>query len=207
MHRTFPTAIAPQSHTLFEDVQALATGALVIALGLTLLKSAGLLTGGTAGLAFLIHYATGWSFGAVFFAVNLPFYFFAVRALGVPFTLKTLAAVAMLSLLADQLPRWIAFASIDPVFAAVMGGALVGIGLLILFRHKASLGGINVLALYLQQRHGWRAGAVQMALDCAIVVGAFAIVDPRRIALSVLGAAALNLVVAINHKPGRYLGV
>lgn len=207
MHRTFPAAIAPQSHTLFEDAQALATGALVIALGLTLLKSAGLLTGGTAGLAFLIHYATGWSFGAVFFAVNLPFYFFAVRALGLPFTLKTLAAVAMLSLLADQLPRWIAFTSLDPVFAAVMGGALVGIGLLILFRHKASLGGINVLALYLQQRHGWRAGTVQMALDCAIVVGAFAIVDPRRIALSVLGAAALNLVVAINHKPGRYLGV
>ena len=46
-----------------------------------------------------------------------------------------------------------------------------------------------------------------MAFDVAIVVAAFAIVEPARVALSVLGAVALNLVVAINHKPGRYLGV
>jgi hypothetical protein len=46
-----------------------------------------------------------------------------------------------------------------------------------------------------------------MACDALIVVAAFAWVEPARIALSVLGAVALNLVVAINHKPGRYLGV
>jgi uncharacterized membrane-anchored protein YitT (DUF2179 family) len=76
-----------------------------------------------------------------------------------------------------------------------------------LFRHHASLGGLNVLALWLQERHGWRAGRVQMALDCAIVVAALALVEPARVALSVLGAVALNLVVAVNHRPGRYLGV
>ena len=54
---------------------------------------------------------------------------------------------------------------------------------------------------------GWRAGAVQMGIDCAIVVAALAIVDPASVAISVIGAVALNLVVAINHKPGRYLGV
>ncbi|MGE5665910.1 MAG: YitT family protein, partial [Betaproteobacteria bacterium] len=36
---------------------------------------------------------------------------------------------------------------------------------------------------------------------------AFAVVSPLRIALSVLGAVALNLILAINHRPGRYLGV
>jgi uncharacterized membrane-anchored protein YitT (DUF2179 family) len=46
-----------------------------------------------------------------------------------------------------------------------------------------------------------------MAVDCAIVAAALAIVDPGRVLLSVLGAVALNLVVAVNHKPGRYLGV
>jgi hypothetical protein len=34
-----------------------------------------------------------------------------------------------------------------------------------------------------------------------------ALVEPTLIAISVLGAVALNLVVAVNHKPGRYLGV
>jgi uncharacterized membrane-anchored protein YitT (DUF2179 family) len=76
-----------------------------------------------------------------------------------------------------------------------------------LFRHGASLGGINVLALHLQARRGWSAGRVQMACDALIVATAFAWVEPSRIALSVLGAVALNMVVAVNHKPGRYLGV
>jgi uncharacterized membrane-anchored protein YitT (DUF2179 family) len=93
------------------------------------------------------------------------------------------------------------------VYAGVMGGFLIGAGLLMLFRHKASLGGINILVLVLQERHGWRAGKVQMAIDCLIVLAAFTLVEPWLIAVSVLGAVALNLVVAVNHRPGRYLGV
>ena len=46
-----------------------------------------------------------------------------------------------------------------------------------------------------------------MLIDCTIVLAATAWVDLRLLAISVLGAVALNLVVAINHRPGRYLGV
>lgn len=194
-------------HTRFDDAQALATGALFVAFGIGLFGAAGLLTGGTAGIAFLVHYATGWPFGAVFFAVNLPFYWLAWRAMGAAFTVKTFAAIALVSLIVEALPRVLAIAHVAPAFAAVMGGCAIGAGLLMLFRHGASLGGLNVLALLLQQRRGWRAGHVQMACDVAIVAAAFAIVEPWRVALSVLGAVALNLVVAVNHRPGRYLGV
>ena len=38
-------------HTLFEDLQALLTGTLFISLAVMLYKHAGLLSGGTAGLA------------------------------------------------------------------------------------------------------------------------------------------------------------
>ena len=62
-------------------------------------------------------------------------------------------------------------------------------------------------SLLLQERRGWRAGRVQMALDVAIVAAAFVVVEPSRVALSVVGAVAVNLVVAINHRPGRYLAV
>jgi uncharacterized membrane-anchored protein YitT (DUF2179 family) len=200
-------APAASQHSAFEDAQAIATGALFIALGVALFASAGLLAGGTAGLAFLIHYATGWRFGVVFFVVNLPFYVLAWRAMGAAFTLKTFCAVAALSLTTELMPFVLRFESLQPLYAGVMGGFLIGAGLLMLFRHKASLGGINILALYLQQHRGWRAGKVQMAIDCVIVLAAFAVVEPWRIAVSVLGAVALNLVVAVNHRPGRYLGV
>jgi uncharacterized membrane-anchored protein YitT (DUF2179 family) len=83
----------------------------------------------------------------------------------------------------------------------------MGTGMLILFRHRASLGGFNVLVLYLQERFGWRAGLVQMGLDCAIVILAFALTDWWHIALSVLGAVVLNQTLAINHRTGRYVAI
>jgi uncharacterized membrane-anchored protein YitT (DUF2179 family) len=198
---------AASQHTVFEDAQAILTGALFIALGVAMFAQAGLLTGGTAGLAFLIHYATGWRFGVVFFVINVPFYVLALRAMGWTFMVKTFCAVAALSLFSELMPLVLRFDFLQPVYAGVMGGFLIGAGLLMLFRHQASLGGINILALYLQQRHGWRAGKVQMAIDSLIVLAALGLVEPWLIAVSVLGAMALNLVVAVNHRPGRYLGV
>jgi len=88
-----------------------------------------------------------------------------------------------------------------------VGGLITGTGFLILFRHKCSLGGIGVLALWLQDRFGWRAGKVQMGVDCAIVLLALFSIEPMRVLYSILGAVALNIVLAINHRPGRYLGM
>lgn len=193
-------------HSLFEDAQALATGTLLFAFAVMLLRQAGLLTGGTAGLTFLAHYASGLPFGLLYFLINLPFYVFGLLALGRAFTLKTFCAVALLSAYSELLPRWVAIERIDPLFAAVLGGLLAGAGLLMLIRHQASLGGLGVLAIYLQKKRGWRAGTVQMLADGFIVCGAFFVVAPGQVALSVLGAVMLNLVLTINHRPGRYFG-
>jgi len=157
-------------HTLFEDLQAIFTGAIAVALGVLFLKQAGLLTGGTTGLAILIHYSTGLNFGLTLFCVNLPFYILAVKRMGWRFTLKTLFAVFLVSIMAEFIPIWLQIDAIDPIFAAVGGGLLVGMGLLIVFRHKASMGGFNVLALYIQDRYGIPVGKTQMALDVSIVV-------------------------------------
>lgn len=183
------------------------TGTLFVALGIVMFGHTGLLTGGTAGIAFLLHYATGWNFGLLFFAVNLPFYGLAWKRMGRTFTLKTFAAVGLLALLTNVLPTLVHFESLDPVFSAVMGGLLMGAGMLILFRHRASLGGFNVLVLFLQERFGWRAGRIQMAMDCAIVLCSFAVVDWRHTALSVLGAVVLNQTLATNHRVGRYMAL
>ena len=160
-----------------------------------------------AGIAFLLHYATGWNFGLVFFLINLPFYGLAYKRMGRPFTLKTFAAVALMAGISNLLPLVITLGPIHPLFAAIAGGLLMGTGMLILFRHQASLGGFNVLVLYLQERFGWRAGLIQMALDCCIVILAFALTDGWHIALSVLGAVVMNQTIAVNHRKGRYVAI
>lgn len=193
-------------HTLFEDLQAIFTGAIAVALGVLFLKQAGLLTGGTTGLAILIHYSTGLNFGLTLFCVNLPFYILAVKRMGWRFTLKTLFAVFLVSIMAEFIPIWLQIDTIDPIFAAVGGGLLVGMGLLIVFRHKASMGGFNVLALYIQDRYGIPVGKTQMALDVSIVVAGLWLIPPWLLLVSVTGAVVLNFVLTVNHKPGRYTG-
>ena len=171
------------------------------------LASAGLLTGGMAGLAFVLHYATGIGFGKLFFALNLPFYWLALRKLGLAFTLKTFAAVALLSVLSELQSQFLQISELQPLYAAITGGLIMGMGFLVLFRHRCSLGGVGIMALYLQDRFGWRAGKVQMAVDCCIVLAALVTVEPLRVLWSVIGAVALNLVLAMNHRPGRYMAV
>lgn len=200
-------ALVVPHHRLHEDLQALATGTLFVALGVVMFGHAGLLTGGTAGIAFLVHYGTGLSFGLAFFLVNLPFYVFAWRRMGPVFTVKTFAAVGLLSLFSWLLPQGLSFGYLSPALAAVLGGLLCGAGMLIVFRHGASLGGLNIVVLYLQERLGWRAGKVQMVMDGLIVLGALWMTDWQRVALSVLGAVVLNLALAINHRPGRYIAM
>lgn len=192
-------------HSLFDDAQALVTGTLFVGLGLALFREAGLMTGGTVGLAFLAHYATGLNFGLLFFCINLPFYLLAWQRMGRRFTLKTLAAVSLLAALSEALPAWLQLQAVAPWFAALGGGLLVGAGFIILFRHRASLGGLNVLVLWLQERFGWRAGHVQMAIDALILLAAWPWVDAPRLGLSVVAAAAMNFALAVNHRPGRYM--
>lgn len=195
----------PVRHSLIEDAQAIAVGAMLSALGIALLKGADLLSGGTAGVAFLAHYAFGLSFGSVFFFINLPFYYLAWRKVGLAFTLKTFTAVTLASFITEALPRYIGFAHLDPVVAALFGGVLLGNGMLVLFRHRASLGGFGILALWLQDQFGIRAGLVQLALDMTILVFSFFVASPFIIACSVIGAVAINIVLAVNHRRDRYI--
>ena len=195
---------SPPKHTIFEDIQGLITGALFVALGVYFVKTAALLTGGAVGMAFLLYYATDWNYGLILFLINAPFYYFGYRAMGWAFTFKTFASVALLSIYIEWLPALIQLDAIHPVFAAVMGGLLMGIGILILILHDASLGGVTVMAIYLQKTRQWRAGWVQMAIDVLILTAGFWLISPEKIGLSILGAIALNLVIAVNHRKGRY---
>ena len=193
-------------HSRWEDAQGLLTGCLFVALGVLLFREAALFTGGVPGLAFWAHYGWGVPLGWAVFAINLPFYVFGWFRLGRAFTVKTFLAVALLATYIEWLPRWLDFAYVQPLLAAVLGGLLVGTGILMLIRHRASLGGVTIVALYLQNTRRWQAGHVQMALDALILAAVFVVVDVRTGVLSLLGALALNLVIAVNHRAGRYHG-
>lgn len=192
-------------HTTLEDIQALLIGSLLVAFGVTIFTELQLLTGGTAGFAFLISYYTSFNFGEVFFVLNIPFYALALWRLGLPFTLKTFLAVFLLSAFTELIPHVFEFGEINPLFGAIFGGLVIGTGVLMLFRHKASLGGVNIVSLYLQKYHDVNAGRFQMVVDTAIIICAFFVVDIWSIFYSFIAAVCTNLLLAINFIKGRYL--
>ena len=192
-------------HSPLEDAQGLSVGLVLVGVGVALLAHLGFITGQTAGLALLISYASGWAFGWVFFLVNLPFYLFAWRRLGREFTLKSVICVTALSVLVELVPGWMPLGDVVPAFAVVAFGCLAGVGLLAVFRHKGSLGGLGVMALMAQDRFGIRAGYVQLAFDAALFAVALALFPASVVAYSLAGAVILNGVIAFNHRRDRYI--
>ncbi|MEZ5722288.1 MAG: hypothetical protein R3D59_12060 [Paracoccaceae bacterium] len=91
-----------------------------------------------AGVALILAYLTGWSFGPVFFTINIPLY---VLARGAGPGLSSRASPP------HRLARRGAETSSasprsNPAAAAVLFGVSAGVGLLGLFRHAGSLGGV-----------------------------------------------------------------
>lgn len=191
-------------HSPAEDVFGVLIGTFLASLGLYVLQQSEAVTGGTAGLALLLTYATSLNFSTLFLLVNLPFFALAIWKKGWTFTLKTVAAVAIVSGYALLHGPMLNLSELNPLYGVPAGNVLVGMGLLAVFRHGASLGGFNIVALVAQERLGWRAGYVQMSLDVVVILMALVVVSPINVLFSALGAVLLNLILALNHRPERY---
>ncbi|MDE0573126.1 YitT family protein [Demequina sp. B12] len=195
-----------EKHALWEDALALPSGAFLMSFGLFLLESIEGVSGGLAGVAILGSYWTGISFGIIYFLVNAPFYWLAAKRMGWKFTIKTLITVTLVSVFTAVHGLYMEVDSVNPLYGAIFAGLCIGVGMIMIFRHGSSAGGFGILAAYCQERYGIRAGYVQGALDLVVVLASLTLVSLPILLCSIVGAVLLNLVLAINHRPGRYFG-
>ena len=125
--------------------------------------------------------------------------------MGLKFVAKTFIAVALVSGLSVVLPDLVHFGSVNPYVGAILFGYISGTALIALFRHGASLGGIGIRALYLQDTIGLRAGIFQLMFDDVVFTLALFVRDWQTVAISGLGALVVNLVITVNHRRDRYI--
>lgn len=192
-------------HTPLEDAQGFSVALTTLSIGLVLIAELGFITGQTAGLALVISYLLNASFSWVFWLINIPFYLLAWFRMGPEFTLKSAMCVTVVSLLVAWIPDWMRFEHLDPLFGTIAFGCLAGYGLLGAFRHKGSVGGLGVVALYAQDQFGIRAGLVQLGFDAILFTVAFFLFEPGRVLYSILGALILNGIIAFNHRRDIYV--
>ena len=194
------------AHSVAEDVLSILTGTFLASLGLHLLHAAHAVTGGTAGLSLLLGYATAWPFWLLFAVINVPFALLAVWRRGWDFTIRTIISIALVSVWALVHDALFPITQIEPWYGTLAGNLLAGVGVLILFRHRSSVGGVNIIGLEVQDRTGFRAGWTMMIFDLLIILAAVLVMPWPNVVMSAVGAVLLNLVLALNHRPGRYLG-
>ncbi|MBO9724707.1 MAG: YitT family protein [Novosphingobium sp.] len=193
-------------HGRIEDIYALAVGSLLIGLGLTILHSAGLVTGGMAGLALLVGHFAPLPPGLLFAALNLPFLFLALRAMGSLFTLRTVVASGGIALASVLSEHALTIEVKDPFAAAVGAGTLLGMGTLAVVRHGAGVGGVGIVTVWLQQRRGWNIGRSQILIDFAILAASSIFLPLDKLAWSATSAIGMGVVTALWLRPGRYAG-
>jgi len=191
-------------HTVYEDAYGLFAGVVFVVLGTTLLKAAGLLTGGVAGIALLASYEIAWPVGVLFMLINIPFFLFGYLFMGLRFTVKSLIGSAMIMALLQLMPQALNLSYALPVVAAVAGGTLNGMGILAFARHGAGVGGTGIVTLWLQKKYAVNAGRTQIVIDCAIMLAGLLFLSPQRVGWSAASAIAMSAMVIAWHRPGRY---
>lgn len=101
--------------------------------------------GGVSGLATVIYYLTGISVGTVVFAINIPLFIAGFFAFGKRYSVKTLFATLLLSVVLDT-TTFLPQVTDDMLLAAIFGGLLMGAGMALVFKGGATTGGTDVAA-------------------------------------------------------------
>lgn len=172
-----------------------AIGCFVTAGGLIILKHSHIVTGGTAGLSLSLSPLLHVQFHYLFALLNLPFFVFSYFYMGKSFTIKTILAIALLSLLSAMdniLPSFM----IPSLIGAIVGGAFVGAGLTALFRNGASLGGATILAIYLHKKHGINPGMTNFVFDLLVVLTSLSVLPLTSGLFSALSIAVTSGVLS-----------
>lgn len=193
-------------HTLIEDAYAFYTGTALIAIGMILLKSAGLVTAGVAGIALILSYLVKLPVGVLFTLVNLPFFAFGAITMGRTFIIKSIIASTAISFGLIVAAKAMTLSAINVPFAALSGGTLIGIGILAIARHGSGVGGTIILSLWLYRVRGINVGITALVMDLIVLTSAAFAVDLVTLFWSALSAVAIHLTLFAWHRPGRYIG-
>jgi len=149
------------------------TGVFLLALGLDLfLVPNKIAAGGVSGIATILHYLLGLPVGMTMLALNVPLFLLGIYRLGLKFGFRSLYGTISLSLFVDGLAPYLPVATRDPLLASAFGGALVGLGLGIVFRYRGTTGGTDLAAAILRTYTGANVGQLLFLVDGLVVLAA-----------------------------------
>jgi len=148
-------------------------GSLLLAVGVALFLAPNrIATGGTPGMAILLHFVIDLPVGVLMAAINVPLLILGAGLLGRAFVIRTLVAILLTSGLTDLLGTWSGVVEIggNQLLATLYGGIGVGLGVGLILRGNGSAGGSTIIARVVSSRSAIKPGQVIFFVDLCIVL-------------------------------------
>lgn len=130
--------------------------------------------GGVYGVAIILHHMLGLPIGMVGLALDIPLTLIGIKILGPRFGIKTIVGFVSTSLwitLLENLWGYEALVDNAPLLSSIYGGALIGVGLGMVFKAKATSGGTDIIAMIVSKYTKLPVGQALIIIDSIIVLG------------------------------------
>lgn len=176
----------------FKDYLLITVGVLFYAMGwCAFLLPYQISTGGVAGVASIIYFATHLSVDISYFTINCCFLLVALKILGFRFMLKTIYGIVCMTIILRILQTLLTqdngelFQLMGPgedFMACILGSVLCGVGLGIVFMNNGSTGGTDIIAAIINKYRDVTLGKILTYCDLVIVTSCyFVFYDWRRV--------------------------
>lgn len=159
-----------------------------------------IITGGTAGLALLLHFITPLSIGSLIVLVNLPLLIIGNKYLGKMFLIRTIVTIFLISSFIDFFTQIINLKPFiqDTILSAIFGGIFIGIGLALVIKGNSSAGGSTILARIISSKTEIKQGQVILIIDSIIILSSlFIFQDTAKVLWSIISIYITTKVIDV----------
>lgn len=159
------------SHTL------ILFGSFILATGFVLfITPYKIIPGGVYGISIVLHYLFGTPVGLVALCFDIPLTIIGIKILGPRFGYKTVLGFSLTAIFTDTLTYFWGFKPLvegDALLSSIFGGVMVGLGLGLIFRSKATSGGSDIIAMIIAKYTRLPLGMLMIYVDSVIVLIGF----------------------------------
>ena len=163
-----------------EDYVFITLGLILYAFGFTFfLMPYEIVTGGVAGIAAIVEYATAFPNQYTYLLINVALLFMALKILGFKFLIKTIYAIGVLTfllwLMKELVPRDETGAMVkilgegQDFMSLIIGCTMTGSALGIVFLNNGSTGGTDIIAASVNKFYNMSLGSVLLFIDFIVI--------------------------------------
>ncbi len=149
-------------------------GAFIMASGFVLfITPYKIVPGGVYGISIVLHYIFGTPVGLMALAFDIPLTILGIKILGPRFGVKTVVGFSATAIFMDTITYFYGSEPLvvgDALLSSIFGGLLIGIGLGLIFKSRATSGGTDIVAMMISKYTKLPVGQLLIIIDSAIVI-------------------------------------